>query len=388
MRDEIISVSAKSLIHLSNLNLLTSFLYWIETRDIFPPFKSFFFNKMFSYQIVESMLKNYTVHDSSRAEYLSFINDKTNIPIDSAKLLLAQVDDPGVQRACLLQLLLKRESELAKIVVKMMADHRLSSHDGIELFSKAPLWSIEQISEIDPGPYSDRLLAGLLPKIAQMEEAQQHPELSEWIFRALPFEENGQFIEKYFEALFAEKHPRRFEKLLQMQQYEKISIEDCQKLLSIDPMASMAALTEFTTDEQCHSWIDWLSAQFPSVAGFLTIGSKIRTPFGKASVTKIGTSEPPSVLEKTRLGDEGILISAILMIDHDEFSLLIDFHTMRISLGRYKKIWKCSSCGFYHPDSNKAIEHSSHYHGGIKISAIDLPKSFSDEEIELILEEV
>jgi hypothetical protein len=387
-RDEVLSVSAKSLIHLSNLSLLTSSLHWIKPRDIFPPIKSFFFNKMFSCQIVESMLKNYTAHDPSRVEYLSFINDKTNIPIDSAKLLLRHVDDPAVLRACLLQLLTKRDSELAQIVVQMIIDYRLSPLDGVELFSKAPLWSLEYVSEIDSNSSSDRLIAGLLPQIAQMDEAQQHPGLSEWIYRALPFEENGQFIEKYFEVLFAEKHPSRFEKLLQMQRDEKISNEDCERLLSIDPTASLAALAAFETEEQGQLWMDWLSAHFPAAAGFLTIGSKIRTPFGKASVTKIETSEPSSGLEKTRLGEKGLFISAILMIEHDEFNLQIDFNKMRILLGRYKKIWKCSSCGFYHPDSNKAIEHSSHDHGVIKISAIDLPMSFSDEEIQLIPEEV
>ena len=384
-RDVSLSECAKFLIHLTNLDLLIASLKWMQGKDIDPPIKSFFFNHMFNIQIVERMLQTYTINDPALLEYLQYTGQVKNIQTDSAKLLLKRVDDPTIIYNCLHNLLPKKDDELPSIVVKMMADARFSKREAVELFSAEAAWAIIKIGEIDSNPYSDRIIAGLLPKVAGLMTIQSETRITEWRIRAIPYEKDGQMVKTYLQTLFSEKHPRAYELLMKCFNDELIYDEDVMDILSDDPKKSLQVLEKAPYQEAHQKWINHPIEKFPTIAGVIKPGDRLKTTFGEVLIDYIdernnhrGTS--------ARLGDPDCLLNVIVGDGADRFRLQIDYREMKIFIVDESIVWKCGQCGYIHPEQNKVMKHAKKEHRYLPLSfnSVTMPIPFTADTIEIL----
>jgi hypothetical protein len=58
------------------------------------------------------MLQRYSPNDPTLIEYLGYTTTARNIPRDSAKLMLREINDPVTVASCLRQLMQKKDDEL------------------------------------------------------------------------------------------------------------------------------------------------------------------------------------------------------------------------------------------------------------------------------------
>ena len=384
-RDETLSKAAVNIIHLTNPSLLTHTIKWISSKNIEKSIKSFFFSRMFHAAIVETMLKNYQLRSRAMVEYLAFTSEVKNIPTDSAKLLLERVNDPLAIANCLRHLLRKEDEELLDIIVKMMREARLSKRDAVELLSNNLIWAMEKIAKLTPSPYTDKLIAGLLPKVAQREELNGNDRLQEWMIRALPYENDDQLILVYLENLFRDNTPFRFEGLMRVYLAGKLSEEDIMEFLSRDPKISLEVLRAAPEHEAHQLWIDRLIEKYPSAAGIVKPGSILMTPFGQATIQTIENCEGACV-DYIQLGKPDFYLKAVVGSDSERIQLLINYHDMTINIEGKSKIWKCGRCDYMHPSQDKVMKHASSEHSSISLVLLTLPVSFENQEIQVMIE--
>jgi hypothetical protein len=383
-RDEILTECAKELIHLTNLDLLIGFLKWIQTKEINPAIKSFFFNSMFHYKIVEVMLETYKGKPSILAEYLLYTAKVKMIPSDSAKLILNLVNDPVAVQSCLKSLLSKKENDLAFFVVTMMAQARLSKRDALELFSAAPDWALPKIAELDSNPYSDSLIAGLLPKIFYLNAMAEDTRVSDWMIRAIPYEEEGQVVLTYLNYLFEVEHTNRFNILMKSYLNEKIEDEEVMKLLSLEPKTALDIL-ESAPDHVSHQkWIVKLIEKYPTAAGFVVPGDQLLTPFGTVKIDYIEKKIEGRV-SRIRLGEQDYRLYVVAGDGAEKFRLQIDFGDKKIYIPGQTTVWKCGRCEYMNPEQNKVIHHADVEHRHVILSPLPLPISFTPEDIKIVI---
>lgn len=383
-RDLCLSEAAMSLIHLTNLDLLTGALKWMEGKDIDQSIKSFFFNSMFHVQIVSSMLRSYNIYDPTLRRYLGFINKVKNIPAASAKLLLKLVDDPVTVDSCLSSLLVKKDEDLPGIIVNMMREARLSKRDAIELLLKKGDWALGKIFELQADTFSDSLFTGLLAKLMQIDQYSWFlPAMTEWLLRAIPNEEDEELLMVYLGSLFKRDHPDRFELLKIVYSKSRLGDDEVNKFLSQDPKDSLAALADHPNDEIFQRWFIWLCEKFPGAAGFVTTTSLLKTPFGIAKIDHIEDLNHGYV-NKVRLGDLNSRLDVVAGEGIERVRLLIDYQTMTINVSGINLVWRCGQCRFRHRDQKVVIKHASREHGKVIFFEEKLPISFEPDEIQII----
>lgn len=385
-RDLLLSKAALSLIHLTKLEVLIGALKWMQHKDIDQPIKSYFFNSMFNIKIIKSMLQAYKLHDPSLIEYLKYLEQVRNIPSDSAKLLVSLVDEPSTIARCLQILVSKEDTELPAIMEQMMSEARLSRRDALNLLSNDPVWAIENIAMLDPGPFSDSLIAGLLPIVAHQSVNTEPSRIMDWMIRALSYEEDSQLVQTYFEYYFEYKHPRRFELLMNAVTAGKVSNEVVLELLALDLSKSIEFLESKADDEISQTWIARLKQVFPSISGIIIPGRFINTPFGVANVDTITQYPNKNRVNQILLGDPDYYLNVTIGKDTDRFQMVIDYHDMIISIEGKEYVWKCGRCNFMHPDQGHTTHHYDITHGRLflSLSRIRLPFSFSSDDIEIL----
>jgi hypothetical protein len=382
-RDQIISECATDLIHLTNLGLLISFLKWLQNKN--SNFKSFFLNKMFHHQIVEIMLKTYKDNSPILSEYLQYTAKVKMIPSDSAKLMLNLVNDPIAIHSCLMILLTKKDEELALFVVTMMVQARLSKRDALELFSTDPIWAITKIAELESNPYTDSLIAGLLPKLGEINILDQNLSLSEWMIRAIPYEEDVRVVSIYLSYLVSIKAPHSLEILMKYWAEKKIADGRVMELLSISPTWALAVLEQTPKLEEYNYWVKKIIDLFPEAAGIIAPNTILKTPFGKVCIDYID-EKGEGRIKKTRLGDPRSILCVVAGDGKDRIRLQIDFGEMKMNINGENLVWKCERCGFIHPDQSTVIRHNSNLHkySSPLLNRVPLPIPFETEEIEIV----
>ena len=386
-RDYLLSEAAKCLIHLTNLVVLTGSLKWMQDKDINQPIKSFFFNSMFHFQIVNSMLRSYNIYDPSLREYLSYASKVKNIPTDSAKLLLKLVDDPIAIASCITNLIKKKDEELPGIIVKMMSEARLSKRDALELLSADPAWAIEKIANLKEDAFTSSLIAGLLPKIARDEAFAGDSRISDWMVRAIPYVEDNQILFAYLRHLFTISHPSRLEHLMKAYADSSLSEGEVMDILSLNPKASIQLLESAPDDADCQRWLYLLCVKYPSIAGIVTQDSQLLTPFGVAKVDQIEDLYQGQV-NNVRLGDRNCILNVVVGDGGERIRVFIDYHNMTINVKDETHVWKCGWCNFVHPDQRKVMKHASQKHVSLQFSIISLPITFKPEEIQIVTQNV
>ena len=385
-RDERLSECAKLLMHLTNLDLLMGSLKWIQSKDIDPPIKSFFFRRMYRIEILRTILQGYNLYNPTVVEYLQYAGKiKDSIPTDSAKLLLQRVDEPTAIYSSLHHLLEKKDVELPQIVVKMMEEARFSKRDALDLFALDPEWAIGKIAELIPSSYVDSLIAGLLPKVAQSETMKCEPRAAEWMIRAIPYEDDEQLVITYLMYLFISKHPRAYEILMKCFNDELIFDDDVMGILSLEPQISLDFLEQAPQKDEHQKWILYLIEKYPTAAGIIKSGNRLKTPFGIVIIDYI-ENRNEELMNQIRIGDPGSRLNVITGDGADRIRLQIDYRDMKVYVADKSVVWRCGQCGYINPEQKKVTRHADDEHGHVPltIGQIKVPISFTKEEIEIL----
>lgn len=385
-RDILLSEAAKSLIHISKLDLLTGVLEWLKDKDVDKPTKSFFFNSMFHHMILTPMLKHYSPNDPSLKEYLGYTATAKNIPLDSAKLMLNSVTDPVVVGSCLRQLIKRKDDDLITIMVQMMRETRLSKLDAADLLSSDLKWAVERIVKFQSDPVIDSLLSGVLWKVYQLEEYEEDPRVLDWIIRAIPYEDEEQFIEVYLIRLFCKKHPQRFDALFRAYLDEKLMEDEVMEFLSSDPWNALKALEKAPTSGDHQRWVNQLVEKFPEAAGIIMPNSRLVTPFGDGVVDYIEKVNNGRV-NRIRLGEPDYRLNVVVGSGGERVRLLIDYHNMTITVDGETHVWKCGRCSYMHLRQDLVVRHAERTHHTVVLSKITLPISFNQDDISTLIEE-
>jgi hypothetical protein len=378
---EMLSCAAKYLIHLTNLDLLMGTLKWIHLKEVNPPaVKSFFLKAMFNFQVVSTVLNKYKLSDPVVVEFMQYTGKvKDNIPADSAKLILKRVDEPIAIYNSLHSLMKRKDSELIPIVLKRIENERLSTRDALDLLALDPLWSIQKIAEENQNQYADMLIAGLLPKIAQSAVMTEDSRVSDWMIRAFPYEKDGQLILSYIRHLFFENFPLVYQILFNCLSDNLILDNDVMEILSMDPKTSIETIEKLPAHKQYQIWIDKLAERFPTAAGIIKPGSRLKTPFGLVMIDTIETNKDIPVTS-IRFNCVGYRVNAVAGEGGDRFRLIIDFEEMKISIPETIEAWKCGICGLIHPKSRTIM---GHRHVTTSLSKITLPLNITRDDVTL-----
>lgn len=384
--DNLLSQAAMSLIHITDLDLLIGTLECLRNKDVDKPIKSFFFNSMFKLPILESMLRRYPLNDPSLTEYLKYTATAKNIPSDSAKLLLRKVSDPIVIASCLKQLIQRKDGDLITSIVQMMRDSRLSRMDAIELLLKDPRWSIEKILELPLSPESDSLLSGILPKISQLVEYSEDPRVSEWMVRAIPYEEDEDIVRAYISVLYSVKHPKRFNSLMSAHLEGNVSEDEVMEHLSSEPKISLEALEQEPGREEYQQLAIQLIDKFPTIAGIVMPACQLDTPFGIAVIDFIEKWNNGRV-NSIRLGEPDYRLNVVVGRGGGRIRVWIDYHSMTLTVDGETHVWKCGKCNYMHTRQDLVARHAERTHHTVVLTKIALPFSFNQDEVKVINEE-
>lgn len=381
---EMVTQAATYLLNLSSLELLLGSLEWIEnSKNILPPFKSFFRKKMYHSQVVSNVLSKYDAKCPIIREYLQNTNRvKSNLPTDSAKMLLEKVDDPVAIKICLNTLVDKKEDDLIPIVVQLMRSGKLSKRDAVDLLSENPLAALEKLDHFNPGPYVDSVIARLIIYLRKWEEYEDKQRLINWMLRAIPYEESPDIILSYIHFIFNSQYEDRYRLIIETYQSGKISAQDAKELMSQKPFEAYQALQE-CDNNFCNEWAKEIYEQFPEAFGIFQVGSLIRTPIGEGQVLKIEKTKIGKV-EKASISDQDLLITLKLEIDKEKFFIHIDFNENEISFLGYKEVRKCRYCNFAHPSQDKVLTHSREKHGIRVVDIVNFPLYLEKDKIKLI----
>jgi hypothetical protein len=234
----------------------------------------------------------------------------------------------------------------------MMHDSRLSRHDAVEFLSIDPKWSIERIIKCEPEPTLDALLSGLLPQVSQVAEYQNDTRVSEWMVRAIPYEEEEVIVRGYLYHLFSVGHSGRYNALMVAYSREKLGDIEIMDLLSIDPVTSLNVLENAPFHDSHQKWINWLIEKYPAAAGIVTEDSRLITPFGIAVVDFIERWDDGRV-NHIRLGEPDYCLNVLVGSGIDRIRVMIDYHDMTISVVGETSVWKCGKCNYVHPQQNR-----------------------------------
>ncbi|PKO03867.1 MAG: hypothetical protein CVU43_00695 [Chloroflexi bacterium HGW-Chloroflexi-5] len=384
-RDIRLSECAKFLTQLSDLNLLLGSLQWIQSKEIDPPVKSFFLRSMYRIEILGTILRSYNLYDPDVIDYLEYTNKVKDIPTDSAKLMLKRVDNPTAIHSAFHSLLKKKDSELISLVIKMMEESRISKRDALDLFCNDVEWVIAYLETTNSNIYSDSLLAGLLPKIANSPTMVCNSNVSELMVRSLPHEDEPEIVKSYLHCLVSENHPQAFGLLMNCFSNKLISDEDVFEFLSQNPIESLEILEKAPKHENHASWISRLIEEFPGAAGIIRPGDKLKTPFGLVKIDTIIHNQKGSQ-QQIRLGEPESQLNVVLGDGGERIRLVLDFEENKVMMESQKTVWKCGNCGFIHPDYKVVSNHykANHPQLGMRFEQVNLPIYFDKENIEIL----
>ncbi len=363
-RDICISEAAPHLLHLTDVNILVGCLQWIKAREIKAHIKSYFLKSMFRPELVKPILEKYEQSDPGLQEFLQMTIDADSIYAESAKMILARVDDPQAISSCLKQLVKRKDHELPQIITKMVEQARLSKGDAVYLLSETPeaiRWMVEKLCELPVTPATNNLIADLLPMIYEDEKENPSNCLLNAIARVMFLVKDKEMLVAYLTTLIKAEHPNSFAFILQARENNLISEEVFSELLTMQPAEALAFLREQAEREDLLHWITWLEDRFPAVAGIYLASMEIMTPFGSATVEKIENLDG-TMLFKAHQDDENFILYVTSGEGRDQFKVKIDFHSNVLTFAGNPVIWGCGHCEFIHPIQEAVNAHCRNEH--------------------------
>lgn len=363
-RDEVVSVAAKHLRHLQDVQTLVGTIKWMREKiDMYSPIKSFFNQYMFHPYLVKAMLGKYPQGDPNLLDYLHLI--KENVYAESAKLLLEKVNDPIVIATCIKALLKHKDEDLLVLTVAMIKQGQISADSATELLTGDPkqsLWALEIIAGLDQSVYLDNLLTAILPSFVE-EETQTVPEwLEDLLLRALTVEKSRELILRYLKILVGLNRDEVWQVLIDMEKLGQVIHEEFIEFLKLNPEKALEVLRQHNDSGHYSDTLSNLEEEFPFAAGLLTPGMTLSTPFGEVQVVNIKLVDG-TLAQSVKKADANFILRVTSGSGLDRVEVDLDFSKMTLQFQNERQIYCCSVChNFYHPKQRKLNEHHRQTH--------------------------
>ena len=219
-RDQLLGKCPLLFIHLTNLRLMLGLLEWLKFRGLETEYQKFLWRAIYRPEKVKAFFKRYRLSDPLLQRYLGHVEKGMEIYAESALLIAEHSDNPAVIYACLEQLLKREELTLILLILDMIEKANLSNSDAVDLLSKKPVWAMQQLATLNPSPDVDRLIAALLPKLAQTEGIDL-ADTEALILRAIQYELDPEIKSGYLRVLTSSGNLEGFKHLMEGLQAER-----------------------------------------------------------------------------------------------------------------------------------------------------------------------
>jgi hypothetical protein len=381
-RDMAISEAAKHLIHLSDLRTLVGSIQWMRTKDVSPPYKSFFRKQMFNNKLLEIILEKYPQRDVNLVQYLRMLGEvktssaKAIITADSARLLLKKVDDPLIISICVRTLLEREDEELPQLVMGLIKRGSLTTEDAASLLMdirEKRLWAIQRISELEQTSFSIALLATMLQdffyekeKYGDDDEIEDVEVIPAWMqdafVRVINQRQSTMLVSRYLGSLINGGHDKAWSELIKQKKEGRINDEEFYSLLRLDPQNAIGRLRLLSKKKDLSEWIQKLEEDYPEAAGVLKPGMTLNTPFGQARIVSINLTDGRKVTRVLK-SDRNFIINTISGEGLERIEVSLDFQKLLMIFKKYNSIYRCRNCNvFCHPLPRKMDQHQKEAH--------------------------
>ena len=385
LRDEKLSELAKSIIHISSLQLLLGFFRWLEAHNVQSPYNSFFRRYMFKPELVQQILARYRKDNPDLCAYLSYVPKVRNIYAESAYLIARQSDHPGILIACLQRLLQQEHHQLLPFIAEMIAGARLSNEDAADLLAQKPGWALKAAAALPSSPAVNYLMADLLIRADGEQLDLLQEDKPTVILRAFPYIQDRSQRLVWMRYLLKERQQEAYHALMQAYQELRLDMDELIDLLAVDPKLSINTLSALPESDVHKALLMQMSERFPAAAGIITPGSRLKTPAGLARVTKL-ESQDGQRLESANLRDTAARIH--LTVGEGVYSerLILDCASRVLHFVDATTVITCGHCSFIHPNRRVIDQHhrERHRYQSLKMGSSPAQVKVDMNEIEII----
>lgn len=361
LRDEKLSELAKSFIHIDNLRLFLGFFQWLDDHNIQSPYSSFFRRFMFKPELVRQILQRYRRDDPELRTYLAYVAQVKDIYAESAHLIARISDNPAVLSTCMRRLLLQEDRGLLPLILEMILAARLSNQDAVDLLLQKPTWALNALLGSPASATRNQLLADLLANSSDTISTFSEDEKYQLMLDALPYSTEQAQRMKLMKELIKGGREEAFRALMQAIQSLGLNEREVEELLSIDPKLTIKVLSAIPNTDAHRSWLDRLTQRYPSAAGMVAPGSRLKTPAGIAVVKSIETKDGKSV-KLVHLNDPNIRLYIQVGEGIYNEQIIIEPASQMLIFVNKATVITCGRCNFIHPNRRVVDQHHRDNH--------------------------
>lgn len=361
LRDEKLSELAKSIIHISSLQLLLGFFRWLEAHNVQSPYNSFFRRYMFKPELVQQILARYRKDTPDLRAYLSYVPKVRDIYAESAYLIARQSDHPGILVACLQRLLHQEDHKLLPFIAEMIAGAKLSNGDAADLLAQKPGWALKAAAALPSSPAVNYLMADLLIRADGEQLDLLQEDKPTVILRAFPYIQDRSQRLVWMRYLLKERQQEAYRVLMQAYQELRLDMDELVDLLAIDPKLSINTLSALPESDVHKALLMQMSERFPAAAGIISPSSRLKTPAGVAQVTML-ESQDGQRLASANLRDSGVRIHLVVGEGILSERLVLDCTSRVLHFVDATTIITCGHCNFIHPNRRVIDQHHRERH--------------------------
>lgn len=361
LRDEKLSELAKSIIHISSLQLLLGFFRWLEAHNVQSPYNSFFRRYMFKPELVQQILARYRKDTPDLRAYLSYVPKVRDIYAESAYLIARQCDYPGILIACLQRLLQQEHLQLLPFIAEMIAGARLSNEDAADLLAQKPGWALKAAAALPSFPPVNHLLADLLSRADREQIDLLQEDKPSVILRAFPFIQDPSQRLAWMRYLLKERGQEAYHVLMQAYQELRLDMDELIDLLAVDPKLSINTLSALPESDVHKALLMQMSERFPAAAGMISPGSRLKTPAGVARVTMLESLDGQR-LASANLRDSGVRIHMTVGEGALSERLVLNCTSRLLHFVDATTVITCGHCNFIHPKRRVIDRHHRERH--------------------------
>jgi hypothetical protein len=384
-RDTKLSELAKSIIHISSLQLLLGFFRWLDDHQIQTPYNNFFRRYMFKPELVRQILSRYRKDNADLRAYLLYVPQVRDVYAESAFLIARHSDNPAILSACLQRLVQQEDEKLVPFIADMISAARLSNLDAIDLLGQKPDWAMKATTALPPSPTTNQLLADLLIQTrGNLLDFPQDEKLVV-ILRAFPYIRDRSLRYEFMKRLLQEGRQEAYQVLMQAQQGLDLEINELVDLLAIEPKLSIKILSDLPETEIHQTLLNHMIERFPAAAGIISPGTRIKTPGGIALITMLETQDGER-LTSAKLWDAAIRIHMVVGEGVISERLIFDSTSRILRFLDTKTVIACGNCNFAHPNRRVIDQHhrTCHPYQSLKMSSTSAQITVDINEMEII----
>lgn len=256
---------------------------------------------------------------------------------------------------------MQEERGLLSLIIEMILAARLSNQDAVDLLLQKPAWAMNALLGLPTSATRNQLLADLLASFDDTVSTLSEDEKYQLKLDVLPYSTEQAQRMKLMKELIQGGREEAFRALMQAIQRLGLSEREIEELLSINPKLAIKVLSTIPETDAHQSWLDRLTQRFPSAAGMVAPGSRLKTPAGIAVVKSIETIVGMSV-KLVHLNDPNIRI--YLQVGeglYNEQIILEPASQMLIFVNKTTVI-TCGRCNFVHPNRRVIDQHHRDCH--------------------------